>query len=295
LAFAGEHFILRDAAERWTLAGGTVLLPDADRRKPHAPDHVRWLQRLSDAFAGPAAWIRTMLARRGWMSISEGNRTTFGAVELETAAAALVTAGEVHDAGAWLVARDAWERLLAASREAIVKFHAASPEKPGLPLTELRSVLATVPDEVFQAMLAGLERDAHVRQGSVIRSRAHRLELPPQLREAGDRIRRTLSEKPMEPPGRKELAPDAGAQTALRFLIQNGEAVDLGPELVLGTRAFNEAVAAVKSHLQQHGGATVSELRPVLGTTRRILIPLLEQLDRQRITLRQGDRRVLPG
>ncbi len=49
----------------------------------------------------------------------------------------------------------------------------------------------------------------------------------------------------------------------------------------------------VAQAVRARGPATVSELRQVLGTTRRVLVPLLERLDRDGLTLRQGDRRVL--
>jgi selenocysteine-specific elongation factor len=49
----------------------------------------------------------------------------------------------------------------------------------------------------------------------------------------------------------------------------------------------------LKKHLRAHSQATASELRKALGTTRRILIPLLEKLDRDGVTRRQGDVRVL--
>jgi selenocysteine-specific elongation factor len=50
---------------------------------------------------------------------------------------------------------------------------------------------------------------------------------------------------------------------------------------------------AIVDLLTQRGAATASELRQALGTTRRILIPLLERLDREGVTRREGDRRVL--
>jgi selenocysteine-specific elongation factor len=111
------------------------------------------------------------------------------------------------------------------------------------------------------------------------------------LDHAGQRLRRLLTEKPLEPPARKELAMDRQSETALRFLVEAGEAVELGPELVLSRPAFDRAVNSIVRHLEQVGEATVSELRPVVGTTRRILIPLLEHLDARRVTVRHGDKR----
>ena len=82
-------------------------------------------------------------------------------------------------------------------------------------------------------------------------------------------------------------------RAALQFLIETGEATDLGTELVLGTAQFNRLRLIVKQHLRQHGQATASELRKAMETNRRILIPVLEKLDRDGLTARRGDVRIL--
>jgi selenocysteine-specific elongation factor len=147
---------------------------------------------------------------------------------------------------------------------------------------------------VHEALLADLcGSGAFVRQGDRVRRSEFRPALPPHLQTAGARIRTALAEKPFDPPSRKQLAPDAVAQQALRFLLQTGLAVELGPEVVLSAAAYQGAVDLIRDHLRRHGQATVSELKPVLGVSRRIMVPLLERLDRDGVTVRQGDVRVL--
>jgi selenocysteine-specific elongation factor len=116
--------------------------------------------------------------------------------------------------------------------------------------------------------------------------------LPPHLREAGERVRAALLTHPHEPPSRKVLAPDSASRQALEFLIRNGEVVPLGADLLLAAEAFQGMTESIVLHLGNHGRATVSELRQALGTTRRVIVPLLEHLDRS-VTLREGDHRVL--
>jgi selenocysteine-specific elongation factor len=113
------------------------------------------------------------------------------------------------------------------------------------------------------------------------------------LQAAGNKLRSTLAAKPFETPSRKELAPDAIAQQALRFLLETGEAVALGDEVVLAAENFLRAIELIKKHIREKGPATVSDLRQALVTSRRIVMPLLERLDRDGLTLRQGDLRSL--
>jgi len=106
-------------------------------------------------------------------------------------------------------------------------------------------------------------------------------------------VRAALAAKPLEPPSRKELTPDALAQQALRFLLQTGEAIELSEEVVSSADGFARAREIVKKFLSEHESATASELRQALGTSRRIVIPLLERLDKDGVTRREGDKRSL--
>jgi len=106
-------------------------------------------------------------------------------------------------------------------------------------------------------------------------------------------VRAALAAKPLEPPSRKELAPDALAQQALRFLLQTGEAIELSEDVVLSAYGFGRATETVKEFLSEHESGTASELRQALGTSRRIVIPLLERLDKEGVTRRDGDKRSL--
>jgi len=61
----------------------------------------------------------------------------------------------------------------------------------------------------------------------------------------------------------------------------------------LGADACNQAIESIRRLILSQGPATVSELKQALGTSRRIMVPLLEKLDAEGITRRDGDRRSL--
>jgi len=107
------------------------------------------------------------------------------------------------------------------------------------------------------------------------------------------KLRQALVATPFDPPSRKELAPDTLSQKALRFLIENGEAVEINEDVVMSAESLARATEMIHRFLREHGPATVSELRQALGSSRRVVIPLLERLDRDGVTMRKDDRRVL--
>jgi selenocysteine-specific elongation factor len=114
--------------------------------------------------------------------------------------------------------------------------------------------------------------------------------LPLQLQSAAQKIRDALAaEKPLSS---AELAPDATSRQALRFLRDRGELVELSAEVVLATEQFVKMRDATVAFLRENNSGTASELRELLGTSRRVIIPFLERLDRDGVTRRIADKRV---
>jgi selenocysteine-specific elongation factor len=195
----------------------------------------------------------------------------------------------------WVIDAEWWRGLCEKAAARIDAEHRAHPNRAGLAVAELQTAVEKeLPSaELFEALLRELGRRGFAQAGMTIKRGTHRLLLPPNLQAAGDRVRRGLSAKPLDPPSRKELAPDAQSQQALKFLIETGEAIDLGDNVVLLAESVRRAAEKVRAFLRSRGSGTASEIRQELGTSRRVLIPLLERLDKDRVTRREGDKRVL--
>jgi selenocysteine-specific elongation factor len=293
-AFVGDRFILRDSSEQRTIAGGTVLdakpggfrlrsfeqraLLDARARSPNDCRILLQTQLQRDQFAP-----RVHLLMNAPFSLKELNAAlndlrVAGLIFLDEKIAADVS---------W------WKTFCQRATKLIEAEHAAHPEQPGLEMTRLRNVLRVANADIFAALLRELPKDGYIQTRNVLRRATHRPALPPALQPAGDRIRAVLRARPLDPPARKELAPDPAALQALRFLCDNGEVVALNDDLVMTAEAFARMQAMIERHLRGGKSATVSELRQATGSTRRILVPLLERLDLLGLTIRQGDGRTL--
>ncbi len=295
-AFVGDRFIVRDGSEQCTLAGGVILDTEAARRQFRTETRRKFLGARAqspdsvEAFVG-SQLVRDGACRRTWLLV----QSRFSATEIASVIARLVTEKRAIAAGDWVADGGWWQGMQQRAAGLIHAAHKTHPDRPGLVLSELRSAVTKLlpTPELFEVLLAELYRNGFVQTGNAIRSAAHKLALPPNLQAAGARVRAALTIKPLEPPSRKELAPDALTQQALRFLLNSGEAVDLGEEVVLLKEHFDRAREAVVKFIREHGPATASDLRQMLGTSRRILIPLLERLDRDGVTRRDGDKRDL--
>ena len=295
-AFSGDRFVIRDWSEQRTLAGGIVLDPNAPRRRFHSPERQEFLALRAAHPEDAVTFVQTELKQEGVTRPAEHwVKTRFGLAEIAAAMESLKATGKAVARGDVLADADWWQESMSRALAAIDAAHAARPEEAGIRLADLRTSLPkqAARPEVFDEIVADLCRNGCVKTGVAIRRAAHRPALPPRLQPAGAKLRTALSARPLEPPSRKELAPDPLSQQAMRFLLETGEVIEIGDELVLHHAGYDKAVDAIRTHIRAKGGASVSELRQVLNTSRRIMVPLLEKLDRDGITLRQGDKRVL--
>jgi selenocysteine-specific elongation factor len=186
-----------------------------------------------------------------------------------------------------------WRELRERAAQFIDTAHKTHPERRGPELNVLRAALGSTSATVFDALVLDLCQSEFVRAGSTIARASHRASLPPDLQAAADKICAALTAKPFDPPGRKEFANDRHQQQAMRFLIEQGEIIDISEEIVLLRESFEQMRTTVSDFISVNGPATASQLREKLGSSRRVIIPFLEYLDRTGVTQRQGDLRQL--
>jgi selenocysteine-specific elongation factor len=293
LAFIGDRFVLRDPSERHTLAGGIVLDADGDRKRLRSEAQCELLAARGDAPLDPAVFALSELtrdgARRGSSLLIKSN---FSAGEIEAATSALQAAGRLVRHGDTLAETIWWRSLKDRAAALIDAEHRTHPDRVGLDVTSFRAALGECEADIADALVADLTADGFRQVGAALKRASHQPTLPASLQPVAAKMRAALAAKSFDPPSRKEVAPDTEAQQALRFLIQAGEVVELAPEVVLLAASF-ERMKAQAAEFLAGKEATAGELRQILGTSRRIIIPFLERLDRDRLTTRRGDWRTL--
>ena len=161
----------------------------------------------------------------------------------------------------------------------------------------LRQAIGPLDDGLIEAMTRAVVGELcrsgqFTRVQTALRRSSHVPSLPPHLRAAGGRLREALAADPLNPPSRKQLASDSTAEQALRFLISNGEAIEISRDCVISSMALEKAIERIRLELEG-GPRSVSQLRQAVGSSRRIMVPLLERLDRDGVTRRDGDLRRL--
>lgn len=291
-AFAGDHFVIRDPSEQHTLAGGMVLDPNGVEFRDDTKR--RLLMGRATAPEDVHLWVRSEVGLRRF-ALTQGllDKSRFSNREIVDALLSLKRDEEVvvHDkiaanASTWKALRDRATRLI---DNALSK----NPERVGYNLSDLRAALSDKSPDVFEALIADLCSHDFIRKESVITRRSHRPALPANLQPVAAKIHEALCKKPFDPPPRRELEWDPEAQRVLRFLIESGEVIEISSDVVLLRENFERMKNAVANFISKKGPATVSQLRQELESSRRIVVPFLERLDRESFTRRMGDKRSL--
>jgi selenocysteine-specific elongation factor len=292
-ALPGDRFILRRFSPLETIGGGVILdnMPPRVRRKQPQGERLTVL-----ATGNPAAavnlFVRETLA--GCPLAGLVPRLGLPEVELRDLAvrASLKFAGAQKD---WLLTAEQLGLQTERIQTLVAQFHARNPILPGMPKEQLRAVCRTEwPDDVFDWLLGQDTR--FVREGEVVRLSVHQPTLSGAEAEASRKIEHLFLAAGLQAPDTAEVLKSSGiepklALTILHRLIREGRLVKVGQDLVFHKQNLGEMVGT----LQKRRGTrfSVAEFKDWTGVSRKYAIPLLEFLDRQRITRRDGDHRVV--
>ncbi|TMD06690.1 MAG: selenocysteine-specific translation elongation factor [Chloroflexi bacterium] len=280
-AAAGDRYVLRMPSPSLTLAGGRFA-DVTPRRHPRHDAQV------------PASLERRL---QGGVLQEELAKYPRGVTEAALLKATLASpAGlaklEARRAGTWLFAPGAWRTLAERTAGHLAGYHQAHPLRAGMPREELKSKLG-LPTATFGPVLAELVREGRVAErGGDLALPEHNASLD------GGAPARALLEvvaaEPFSPPSLPEAMKQAGAgPEVLRSLVRSGDLVRLSPDVAFTKLAYEQALAMVREIIAAEGEVTVARLRDQMAASRRPVLALLEYLDTQKITRRQGDTRTL--
>jgi selenocysteine-specific elongation factor len=290
LLLPGDRFIVRMFSPVVTIGGGVVLDIAAPRRV--ALDRLRILETapLSDRIA--------LVARESRYGIGMADLVArTGALETDLRNAALHNAAlTVLESPQFWLLDPAWvTKQLEALHEHVKQFHRQNPLLAGASKEELRSkYLPGAPPWMMDALLARSKTLAA--EGETVRLSSHKVALKQDEEEATSKIDNAFRAGGLATPPVPEVLAKSGvdpnrARTLLQLMLRNRRLVRVSDELVFHASAME----SLRALLAQKKGQrfSVPEFKDWTGVSRKYAIPLLEHLDRERITLRDGDLRVV--
>jgi selenocysteine-specific elongation factor len=294
----GDRFILRAYSPLDTLGGGTILDPSPPRRGVRtAAGHARFT-RLS---ASGAEAVMAMVDEAGLSGLPVSLLTGRAGVKLDEREALvneLAQGSRATEIGGTLISAS---RLNAAEDgvvEAVTRYHASHPLEDGMPREEVRErVFSHASPQVFDRVLDTLTRRKRIVARDRVALASHSVALNDDEARARDAMIDMLRDAALAPPDLATLAGKIGVPIEVvnrmaALLVRRSVLVRAG-ELLFHESALRQLKAEIQA-LKVSGAADtidVGAFKERYNVTRKYAIPLLEFLDRERVTRRVGDSR----
>lgn len=295
LLLPGDRFILRQFSPVITIGGGRVVDPAPLAEKPAKTKAEELLPLLARGSA--AEILKARVARRGPSGLMLSDavaETGWARAHIEAQAAGfkahLLRAADV------LVSQEAFAQACGQALAAVKEFHHANPLVAGISQEELREKLGLRP-EVFNAVADALLREKKIEvAGEQVRAAGRTLVFKDEEAESKRTIEQAFAAAGLKVPALKDVL--AGlrldktrAQKIVTLLLRDKVLVKISDDLVFHYRALDDLKRRVSEYKAKSARIGVAEFKDLTGVSRKYAIPLLEYLDRERVTRRVGDQR----
>ncbi len=297
LLLPGDRFILRQFSPVVTIGGGVVLdaFPPL-RKKDHSTEFLSVLAAGNDE-----SILAARVARRAHNGLAMGQaiaETGWNRERLETLVASALQAGRLLRLGDALVQASALEALKMPLVDTVKSFHAANPLAAGMSKEELRERFAADAD-VFAAALSSLIREGKLAiAGELVSAAGRAVVLKDDEAEAKSAIESAFAKAGLKVPALKDVLASlpvdkARAQKIVTLLMRDKVLVKLADDLVFHSESLADLKEKVAAYKKSAAKIDVGRFKDLAGVSRKYAIPLLEYLDRERVTRRVGDERVI--
>jgi selenocysteine-specific elongation factor len=301
VALPGDRFVIRSYSPIITIGGGTLLDIAPPRFKRKAPALLAHLTLLEKG--APAQVLEEHLKQAGAAGARAADlraRTPFGPERLRALLDELQKAGAIVAVDReWYLHRDANDRLRSQTLALLEAFHAENPLRAGISREELRSRAGHAQERVFAQLLASLEAEGLVKsEKDQVRLAAHTIRLAAEQERVVRGLEADFLKAGAAPPSPEEALARLGVQGAekhelFQLLVSDRRLLRVKEGLYFHSDALRSIQDKVVAHLREKKDIGPAEVKELLGVSRKYAIPLMEYLDAQRVTVRQGERRVL--
>jgi selenocysteine-specific elongation factor len=288
----GDLFIIRSTTD--TLGGGEAIDP---RARLHRRFNAATIGSLAAREKGaPEEAVLNMLDAKGPLDLKGLTiQSNLPPSEIRGLVERLVAENRVQVLGekisnALIFSTASWTCFAAKSVDLVKAYYAQFPLRIGMPKEALRtrlkltqSLFGYVLDRLFSAGVL-------IEDVLSVKLPGREVPLTHGQRETMERYLKSLEDNPYSPPG--DLEPDA---EFLNLLIEQHRVVKVSDNVVFSAAAYNEMAGRISEHIRSHGKITLLEVKEMFGSSRKYTVSLLEYMDRQGITRRVGDDRVLTG
>ncbi len=320
-ALPGDRYVIRSYSPIRTIGGGRILNPLPRKRKRHKKWMWEELEILSKA--EPERVIELHLNNAGYRGLSQaeiGIRTGFFGKYLKRLLDSLLSSRRIlkFDAEDRFVSVEVFNTLMERTISILQDYHRANPLVEAIPKEELKSKLFPISSQtavsrehatkgpvqkLFNKLLDALsKKGAIVADRDSVRLSTHRIRLDGEEEKIKSRIESIFKKAGLTPPAVEEAVEKAvdhkedmeQAKQFFQLLVREGKLVKVKDGIFYHPDTLDDIKKRVVDYLTKNKEMSVPEFRNLCGgLSRKFMIPLLEYLDSQKLTIRIGDKRQL--
>jgi selenocysteine-specific elongation factor len=295
LLLPGDRFIVRQFSPVVTIGGGTVLDAHPLREKLSRDERLLRFKAFASGTAGDHLSVR--VERQGAAGLTMARaiaETGMPRAAIETLlpqyTRSIARFGEV------LVNTAVFIGLQSRIVDWLTSFHASNPLAQGMGKEEVRERTNAAP-EVFSALLAKLIADKKIESsGELVRLAGRGVAMKDDETASQRQIEEAFASAGLKVPALKDVlgglkVDRTRAQKIVTLLLRDKVLVKLSDDLVFHRDALDSLRKTVTKQKTASPRIDVAKFKDLTGVSRKYAIPLLEWLDRERVTRRVGDQR----
>lgn len=304
-AARGDRLVIRSYSPMRTIAGGKVIDPYPPKRKRLNPAVIETLK--TKERGTPEELVVQFMASSRQTAFS-GDEFTRGLGMDEAAVnqsiGVLTSRGLVIkftcDGKTYYMLSSVYNDRGAELTAALDRYHRQFPLRDGLSKEEIRSRdFGGLNNKVFNAIIELYRKDGMV---SLVGENVARQGFEPGPRPDRAEMFRSIEAKYLnegfQTPGWDQIAAQcklsqADSDEVLNYFINRGVLVKLEENVLMHRHSLNRARELVTDFLKEKGQMSLAEARDLLNSSRRYALPIMSYLDKEKVTRRIEDKRVL--
>lgn len=299
LLLPGDRFIIRQFSPVITIGGGRVLDASPLPRKIGAGERKQFLEAMDTG--SPEAVLAGRVIRRGREGLSLASavaETGWPQRRVNEVATELSRQQEAIRISDVLISAEAFRAVSSEMLTDVDSFHHKNPLVLGISREALREHLG-LGAEVFSAVLNSLVREKKLEiVGEQVRAAGRAVVMKDEEAESKRAIESAFASAGLKVPALKDVlagvkVDKARAQKIVTLLLRDKVLIKISEDLVFHRDALNELRQRVQAQKASTPKMDVARFKDMTGVSRKYAIPLLEYLDRERVTRRVGDERVI--
>jgi len=294
VALRQDRFILRRPSPPTTIAGGQIVDPHPKHR--HKRFNTKRLEELEQLLIGTPEEILLQTAHKmGTATLNQIFQASGLEAEAAERAAKVLQEQQILidlNSKGLFTTQDWVNQGKEKIQQTLVNFHQDYPLRLGMPREQLKSQTGYAAN-VFNAFITQMAKEGLVEDsGTEIHSKGFSVSFSEAQQTQINNLLNQFHIQPYAPPTLKQSLAAIG-ELLLTALLDTGQLIQLGEDVLFLPEIFQEIKAAVIAHILDHDRITLAELRDKFDTSRKYAVAVLEHLDQTRVTIRRGDIRVL--